>query len=114
MIIPRAYDLEIFPNMFSGIYMNITDYLKTFADCVNDKGKPIPLTEKLSVAEIEERLDTIPVKTFYITDTDDSQLLEWVAYINNMTAFYKTTEVEGNVTQEPIRYDMYGLKLKVM
>ena len=108
MIIPYAYDLEIFNNMFSGIYMSISDYLKTFADCVNDKGKPIPLTEKLSVAEIEERLDTIPVKTFYITDTDDSQLLEWVAYINNMTAYYKTVEVEGNVTQEPIRYDMYG------
>ena len=108
MIIPYAYDLEIFPNMFSGIYMSITDYLKTFADCVNAKGKPIPLTEKLSVAEIEERLDSIPVRTFCITDTDDSQLLEWVAYINNMTAFYKTTEVEGNVTQEPIRYDMYG------
>ena len=41
MIVPYAYDLEIFNNMFSGIYMSITDYLKTFADCVNDKGKPI-------------------------------------------------------------------------
>ena len=108
MIFPRAYDLEIFPNMFSGIYMNIADYLKTFADCVNDKGKPIPLTEKLSIAEIEERLDSIPVKTFCITDIDDSQLLEWVAYINEMTAYYKTVEVDGIVTQEPIRYDMYG------
>ena len=108
MINPCAYDLEIFPNMFSGIYMSITDYLKTFADCINNKGKPIPLTEKLSVAEIEERLDNIPVKTFCITDTDDSQLLEWVAYINEMTAYYKTVEVNGIVTQEPIRYDMYG------
>ena len=52
MIIPYAYDLEIFNNMFSGIYMSISDYLKTFADCVNDKGKPIPLTEKLSVSVI--------------------------------------------------------------
>lgn len=108
MIIPRMYDLEIFPNMFSGIFIDIGEYLKKFADCVNDKGKPIPLTEKLSVAEIEERLDSIPVKTFCITDTDDSQLLEWVAYINEMTAYYKTVEVNGIVTQEPIRYDMYG------
>lgn len=108
MVIPMAYDLEIFHNMFSGIFMKITDYLTTFADCVNDKGKPIPLTEKLSVSEIEERLDSIPVRTFCITDIDDSQLLEWVAYINDMTAFYKTVEIEGNVTQEPIRYDMYG------
>ena len=108
MIIPRMYDLEIFPNMFSGIFIDIGEYLKKFADCVNDKGKPIPLTEKLSVAEIEERLDSIPVRTFCITDTDDSQLLEWVAYINDMTAYFKTTEVNGVVTQEPVRYDMYG------
>ena len=108
MIIPRAFDLEIFPNMFSGIFIDIGEYLKKFADCVNDKGKPIPLTEKLFVAEIEERLDSIPVRTFCITDTDDSQLLEWVAYINDMTAYFKTTEVNGVVTQEPVRYDMYG------
>lgn len=108
MIIPRAYDLEIFPNMFSGIYMDIADYLKTFADCVNDKGKPIPLTEKLSVAEIKERLDSIPVRTFYITDTDDSQLLEWVSYINSMQAHYNTIEVGGVITQDAVRYDMYG------
>lgn len=108
MIIPRLYDIEITPNFFSAIYINLVDYLNTFKDCVNDKGKPIPLTEKLSVAEIEERLDTIPVKTFYITDTDDTQLLEWVAYINSMQSFYDTVEIEGNVAQEAVRYDMYG------
>lgn len=108
MIISRCYDLEIFPNMFSGIYMNLVDYLNTFKDCINDKGKPIPLTEKLSVAEIRERLDSIPVRTFYITDTDDSQLLEWVAYINSMQAYYNTIEVGGVVTQDAVRYDMYG------
>ena len=108
MIIPRLYDIEVTPNFFSAIYINLVDYLNTFKDCVNSKGKPIPLTEKLSVAEIEERLDTIPVKTFYITDTDDSQLLEWVAYINSMQSFYDTVEIEGNVAQEAVRYDMYG------
>ena len=108
MIIPRMYDLEIFTNMFSGIFIDVNEYLKTFKDCVNNKGKPIPLTEKLSVAEIKERLDKIPVRTFYITDTDDSQLLEWVAYINDMQAYYKTVEINGVVTQEPVRYDMYG------
>lgn len=108
MIISRCHDLEIFPNMFSGIYMNLVDYLNTFKDCVNDKGKPIPLTEKLSVAEIKERLDSIPVRTFYITDTDDSQLLEWVAYINSMQAHFNTIEVDGVITQDAVRYDMYG------
>lgn len=108
MIIPRLHDIEVTPNFFSAIYINLVDYLNTFKDCVNSKGKPIPLTEKLSVAEIEERLDTIPVKTFYITDTDDSQLLEWVAYINSMQSFYDTVEIKGNVAQEAVRYDMYG------
>lgn len=108
MIVPRLYDLEIFPNMFSGIYINLVDYLNAFKDCVDDKNKPIPLTEKLSVVEIEERLNSIPFKTFYITDTDDSQLLEWVSYINSMQSYYNTVDVEGNVTQEAIRYDMYG------
>ena len=108
MIIPRLHDIEVTPNFFSAIYINLVDYLNTFKDCVNSKSKPIPLTEKLSVAEIEERLDTIPVKTFYITDTDDSQLLEWVAYINSMQSFYDTVEIEGNVAQEAVRYDMYG------
>ena len=112
MIIPRLYDLEIFPNMFSGIYINLVDYLNTFKDCVDNNNKPIPLTEKLSVAEIKERLNNIPVRTFYITDTDDSQLLEWVSYINSMQSYFKTTEVDGNVIQEPIRYDMYGFNSK--
>ena len=108
MIIPKMHDLEIFENLFSGIYINLNDYLNTFKDCVSDSGKPIPLTEKLSVKEIKERLESIPTRTFYITDTDDSQLLEWVAYINSMQAYYKTIEVNGNITQEPVRYDMYG------
>lgn len=108
MIVPRLYDLEIFPNMFSGIYIDLIDYLNTFKDCINDKSKPIPLTEKLSVKEIEERLNTIPVRIFYITDIDDSQLLEWVAYINSMQAYFKTVDINGNINQEPVRYDMYG------
>ena len=108
MIVPRLYDIEIFPNMFSAIYINLIDYLNAFKDCVNDKGKPVPITEKLTVVEIEHRLDNIPVKTFYITDTDDSQLLEWVAYINSMQSYYNTNDVNGNVIQEAVRYDMYG------
>ena len=109
MIISKGMDVECFPNLFSVIFVDIKDYFKIFADCVDDKGKPIPLTEKLSVKEIKERLDRVKSDTFYISDTDDSQLLELVSYINSMEAHYITkTDKDGNVIQTPIRTDLFG------
>ena len=108
MIISKAVDIEIFPNLFSVTFVNLTDYLRVFADCVDDKGKPIALTEKLSVAEIKRRLDTVESDIFRISDTDDSQLLPLVAYFNQMQAHYDTKEVDGHVIQIPVRTDLYG------
>ena len=108
MIISKAVDVEIFPNLFSVTFVNLTDYLRVFADCVDDKGKPIALTEKLSVAEIKRRLDTVDCDIFRISDTDDSQLLPLVAYFNQMQAHYDTKEVDGHVIQIPVRTDLYG------
>lgn len=108
MIISRALDVEIFPNLFSITFVNVRDYLETFADCVNDKNEPIALTEKLTVKEIRERLDKVKSKIFYISDTDDSQLLELAAYLNNMQAHYETYETEDGIKQTPIRYDCFG------
>lgn len=84
MIDCKTADVEILPNFFSITFINLNDYLKVFADCVNDKGKPIPLVQKLTVAEIKQRLDTIQYDTFYITDKDDSQLLSLVGYLNSL------------------------------
>lgn len=112
MIITKAVDVEIFPNLFSITFVNLQHYLKTFADCVDDDGKPIPLTEKLSVAEIKRRLDTVESDVFRISDTDDSQLLDMVAYINNMQSHYDTKyDSEGNVYQVPVRTDLYGFNI---
>ena len=108
MIISKAVDVEIFPNLFSVTFVNLTDYLRVFADCVDDKGRPIALTEKLSVAEIKRRLDTVESDIFRISDTDDSQLLPLVAYFNQMQAHYDTKEVDGHVIQIPVRTDLYG------
>ena len=84
-------------------------YLDTFRDCVDKKGRPKALTECLTVAEIKRRLDTVKSDIFYISDTDDSQLVELVGYINKMEAHYETTTtIDGNVTQIPIRTDLYG------
>lgn len=109
MIISKAFDIECFPNLFSVIFVDMKHYLQTFADCVNDKGKPIPMTEKLSVKEIKERLASVKNDKFWISDTDDSQLLELVSYINQMQAVYETkTSPEGEVYQIPVRHDLFG------
>ena len=109
MIITKAVDVEIFPNLFSVTFVDIKDYLQKFSDCVDEKGNPIALTEKLTVAEIKQRLSTVNCDVFYISDTDDSQLLSLVGYFNNMQAHYETiTDNDGNVSQYPVRYDLYG------
>ena len=109
MIISKGMDVEIFINLFSVTFVDMKDYFNKFKDCVDTEGKPIALTEKLSVAEIKRRLDSIKCDIFWISDTNDSQLLELVSYINAMEAHYitKTTE-DGNVVQNPVRTDLFG------
>ena len=109
MIISKSVDIEIFPNLLSVTFVDLKSYLDTFRDCVDKKGRPKALTECLTVAEIKRRLDTVKSDIFYISDTDDSQLVELVGYINKMEAHYETTTtIDGNVTQIPIRTDLYG------
>ena len=109
MIKSWAADCEIFPNLFSVTFVNLQHYMQIFTDCVDEKGRPIALTEKLSVAEIKSRLDKVEYKIFWISDTDDSQLLELVSYINGMQAHYDTkVDESGNVTQIPVRTDLFG------
>ena len=109
MIHSKCVDCEIFHNLFSITFVDLKDYLNTFKDCVDSKGKPKALTECLTVAEIKRRLDLVKSNIFYISDTDDSQLIELVGYLNSMQAHYETiTTADGNVTQIPIRTDLYG------
>ncbi|MGN1300351.1 MAG: hypothetical protein ACI4VC_03295 [Clostridia bacterium] len=109
MIHSKCVDCEIFHNLFSITFVDLKDYLNTFKDCVDSKGKPKALTECLTVAEIKRRLDLVKSDIFYILDTDDSQLIELVGYLNSMQAHYETiTTADGNITQIPIRTDLYG------
>ena len=113
MINSWCTDVEIFPNLFSIGFVNLRDYLNIFKDCVDNKGHPIPMTECLTVAEIKSRLDKVEKRKYYISDTNDSQLLEIVAFINGMEARYETkTTKDGNVTQEAIRWDIYGFNIQ--
>ena len=105
MILSFGYDVEVLPNFFSITIVDIGDYLRTFADAcvINTKGKktPVPLTQIYTVAEIKEKLNKVNRKCFYITDTDDSQLLSMLGYINNMRPHYNDERIA-------IRSDMFG------
>ena len=104
-----SYDVECFKNLFSITFVNMTDYFNKFSDCVDKKGKPIPMTECISVDEIEKRLSEIETKIFWISDEDDSMLLELVSFINSMAAYYETKVDENDVPyQVPVRTDCYG------
>ena len=94
-----GFDVEILPNFFSITFVSINDYLKVFADVTD--GKPIPLVQKLTVAEIKERLDKVEKWQFWITDKDDSQLFPMVDFINKTAP---RREEDGSTT----RTDLYG------
>lgn len=96
MIKSLSCDIEIFQNLFSATFVDLQDYLKVFKDC-GEKA----LTECLTVAEIESRLDKVKSDIFYISDTDDSQLLPLVEYINSKEAHF-------DENGKPVRYDVFG------
>lgn len=103
MINSYSYDVEVLPNFFCITITEVGSYLETFKDCVSNDGKnkPIPLTQILTVIEIKERLNTVKRKKFYITDTDDAQLLPMLGYINSMRPHYDDLNT-------PIRSDWFG------
>lgn len=103
MILSKSYDIEVLPNFFSLTIIDVGDYLRTFSDCHDgsSKKKPIPLTQKYTVAEIKEQLNKISRKKFYITDTDDSQLLPMLGYLNEMRPHYNDDRIA-------VRTDMFG------
>lgn len=94
-----GYDVEVLPNFFSITFVDMTDYFKVFGDICDSnvkKGKivvtPVPLTERLTVAEIKNRLSKVKTKQFSITDYDSSQHLPLVAFLNNL-AYNPTSKV---------------------
>lgn len=112
MIRCEAGDVECTPNFFSITFVNLSDYLLKFKDCVNEKGKAIPITSKYSVKDIKEKLDSIESKSFWISDFDDSQLLELVSYLEGMRAKYiDKVDKDGVTYKEAYRTDFYGYNI---
>lgn len=100
MIKMWAYDVEVLPNFFSVVFVDIIDYLNVFKDCVDEKGNKIPLTQILNVAQIKDRLANVNTRKFYITDKDDSQLLQMIGFINNL--------LPQRVNGVAVRNDVFG------
>ena len=78
-----AYDIEVTRNYFGVCFVDLNHYLEVFKDCVDDKQEAIPLIDKISVAEIKNRLATVKRYRFSIFEDDDSELyplLNWLQY----------------------------------
>lgn len=91
MIITKFYDVEVLKNFFSITIVDISSYLNIMKDAYITEIKkdkevktPIPLVQKYNVKEIKDLLNKVKVEQYYITDTDDSQLISMVGAINNM------------------------------
>lgn len=82
-----CYDVEVTRNYFSVVFVDLRSYLKVFSDCVDNEGKAIPLIDKLTVAEIKQRLETIPKKRFVLYEDDDTDLFS-LLYLLQQKADY--------------------------
>lgn len=91
MIVSKFYDVEVLKNFFSITIIDITSYLDIMKNaCITEIKKdkevktPIPLVQKYTVKEIKELLSKVKFESYYITDTNDDQLISMVGAINNM------------------------------
>lgn len=109
----ESYDVEVLPNFFSITFIDNISYLSIFKDActINKKGKktPIPLVQKYTVAEIKEKLNQVKSYQYYITDTDDSQLLPMLNHLNSMKSNNSRTDLFGYNTMNYDKIMVAGL-----
>lgn len=83
-----CYDVEVTRNYFSVVFIDLRSYLKVFSDCVDNEGKAIPLIDKLTVAEIKQRLETIPKKRFVLYEDDDTDLFSLLYWLQQKADYF--------------------------
>lgn len=83
-----CYDVEVTRNYFSVVFVNLRSYLKVFSDCVDNDGKAIPLVDKLTIAEIKQRLETIPKKRFVLYENDDTDLFSLLYWLQQKADYF--------------------------
>lgn len=83
-----CYDVEITRNYFSVVFVDLRNYLKVFSDCIDNDGKAIPLIDKLTVAEIKQRLETILKKRFVLYEDDDTDLFSLLYWLQQKADYF--------------------------
>lgn len=83
-----CYDVEVTRNYFSVVFVDLRSYLKIFSDCVDNDGKAIPLVDKLTIAEIKQRLETIPKKRFVLYEDDDADLFSLLYWLQQKADYF--------------------------
>lgn len=83
-----CYDVEVTRNYFSVVFVDLRSYLKIFSDCVDNDGKAIPLVDKLTIAEIKKRLETIPKKRFVLYEDDDTDLFSLLYWLQQKADYF--------------------------
>lgn len=83
-----CYDVEVTRNYFSVVFVDLRSYLKVFSDCIDNEGKAIPLIDKLTVAEIKQRLETIPKKRFVLYEDDDTDLFSLLYWLQQKADYF--------------------------
>lgn len=83
-----CYDVEVTRNYFSVVFVDLRSYLKVFSDCIDNDGKAIPLIDKLTVAEIKQRLETIPKKRFILYEDDDTDLFSLLYWLQQKADYF--------------------------
>lgn len=83
-----CYDVEVTRNYFSVVFVDLRSYLKVFSDCVDNEGKAIPLIDKLTVAEIKQRLETISKKRFVLYEDDDTDLFSLLYWLQQKADYF--------------------------
>lgn len=83
-----CYDVEVTRNCFSVVFVDLRSYLKIFSDCVDNDGKAIPLVDKLTIAEIKQRLETIPKKRFVLYEDDDTDLFSLLYWLQQKADYF--------------------------
>ena len=103
MINTYCIDYEVLPNYFGASVVSVNDYIKTFKDIVDDKGNPIPLVQKLTVAEIKDRLASVKKECFYIMDGHDDTV-KLASWLSSMRMNKSNNHI---YTYNGLRYDNY-------
>lgn len=83
-----CYDVEVTRNYFSVVFVDLRSYLKVFSDCIDNDGKAIPLIDKLTVAGIKQRLETIPKKRFVLYEDDDTDLFSLLYWLQQKADYF--------------------------